>query len=121
MTEGQAKKLLPPEFSDLESLAAEWALPTEAQRSAKRHASNMAYIQGFYDSLLPRLDDVLSYLAAVPLDDLSASQKRLLDLTFSFCEVATAVELYRQPAVVDGFDPARFPRIEVANMALPEI
>lgn len=121
MTKVEVMKLLPSEFADLEPLAAEWALPTEAKRAAKRHASDIAYIQTFYDSLLPRLDDVLSYLAKVPLDNLSDSQKRLLDLSLAFCEIATAVELYRQPAVVDGFEPSRFPRIDVANMALPEI
>jgi hypothetical protein len=34
--------------------------------------------------------------------------RRLFYLALSLAEVATAVELYKQPDVIDGFDPARF-------------
>ena len=43
---------LPPDFADLEPFA-DWALPTEAERYAKRLASTMAELQAFYDAAFP--------------------------------------------------------------------
>ena len=37
-----------------------------------------------------------------------ADAQRLLHLTFSLAEVSTAVELFKQPSVVDGYDARRF-------------
>lgn len=109
-------RLLPPEFKDLEIFVADWALATERERTAQRHRSDMTEIRAFYDAMLARLDEALVVLGAVSLDALTAEQKRLHHLTLSLCEIAPAVELYGQPAVVDGFDPARFPRVDIQNM-----
>ena len=61
--------MLPPEFAELEAFA-DWALPTERERYAKRLASTMDEMQAFYDAALPRLEDAASYLERLPLDDL---------------------------------------------------
>ena len=56
---------LPPEFADLEPFA-DWCLPTEAERYAKRLASSMDELQAFYDAAFPRLGGVLAYLESSP-------------------------------------------------------
>lgn len=87
---------LPPGFRDLEAHL-DWALPTERARHAKRMASSMNEIRAFYNVMMKRIDAVLDYLNARPLDGLSAEEKRLLDLALALPEIAPAVELYGEP------------------------
>ena len=100
-------RILPEAFPDLEPLVA-WALPTEQERNHKRVNSSMTEINTFYETLLPRMDDVLAYLNQFSLDALPAEAQRLMYLTLSLAEVAPAVEFFHQPRVTDGYDPARF-------------
>jgi len=99
--------VFPEPFRDLEPLAG-WALETEVERNRKRLASTMAEIQAFYDAMLPRMEAVIDYLNQFPLEAMPADAQRLLHLTFSLAEVSTAVELFKQPGVVDGYDARRF-------------
>lgn len=110
-----SNRLLPEPFQDLEPFVNVWAWATEAQRNQHRLTSSMTEIQAFYDTLMPRMEAILSYLSQFPLarlpeevDRLPEETQRLLYLAFSVVEVATAVELYQQPSVPDGFDPRRF-------------
>src|SRR5512145_1175830 len=57
-----AEHQLPEPFADLAPYLA-WSLPTERERSAKRQASTLAEITAFYQAMLPRMEEVLSYLA----------------------------------------------------------
>ena len=108
-------------FADLEPFVAAWALGTEAERTARRHGTEMKAIQAFYDAILPRIDEILERaLDGCLLNELTGEQKRLHYLTLSLCEIAPSIELYKQQEVVDGFDPARFPRVDIPNMTLPE-
>ena len=102
-----AEHVLPETFHDLEPFAG-WALATEKERNQKRLASTMTEIQAFYDAILPRMEAVIAYLNQFPLDAMPAEVQRLLSLTFSLAEVSTAVELFKQPSVVDGYDATRF-------------
>ena len=71
--------------------------------------SAMSDIRTLYDTLLPRMDAVLSFLAAYP-DEAAAPPEveALFHLALALAEVAPAVENYGQPSVVDGYDVARF-------------
>jgi hypothetical protein len=51
---------------------------------------------------------VFAYLNQFSLETLPAEAQRLLDLTLSLAEVAPAVECFRQPLVVDGYEASRF-------------
>ena len=102
-----SEHVLPETFRDLEPFAG-WALETEIERNRKRLASTMAEIQAFYDVILPRMEAVIDYLNQFPLEAMPADAQRLLHLTFSLAEVSTAVELFKQPGVVDGYDARRF-------------
>ncbi|MGI9326702.1 MAG: hypothetical protein ACR2PZ_15900 [Pseudomonadales bacterium] len=85
-----------------------WSLPTMAERSARRSASNMEDLQAFYDAMLPRLDEALAYLSKVSIAEASTESKRLLDLTKSLAEIAPAVELFHEPTISYGYDVTRF-------------
>jgi hypothetical protein len=92
---------LPSEFADLEPFA-DWGLPTEGQRYAKRLSSTMDELQVFYDAAFPRLEAAVSYLEQFELDALRDDAKRLLWL---FCALVTAsfpVEVWRQARVPDS-------------------
>jgi len=91
----------PPPFADLEPFA-EWALPTERERYAKRLSSSMDEMQAFYDAALPRLEDAASYLEQLPLDDLPDDARHLLLLSYSLINVSFPVEAWRQPRVPDS-------------------
>jgi hypothetical protein len=92
---------LPPEFADLEPFA-EWCLPTEAERYAKRLASSMDELQAFYDVAFPRLVAILTHLDSSALDSLPDDARRLLELSYSLVNISFPVEVWRQPRVPDS-------------------
>lgn len=98
---------LPEQFRDLEQWMA-WSLETEGERSDLRQASAMEDITAFYEAMLARMEEVLSYLEQFSLEELPDDAKRLFYLTLSLAEVAPAVEQFGQPSVVDGYDIKRF-------------
>lgn len=98
---------LPEAFHDLEQWLA-WSLATEQERSNKRQSSTMAELQAFYNALLSRTEAILSYVEQFPLDNMPEDAQRLFYLTLSLAEVAPAIELFGQPAVLDGYDIRRF-------------
>lgn len=115
-----SNRILPEPFHDLEKFAAPWALQTERERNRKRLSSTMAEIQGFYDAMLPRMDDIMEYLNQYPLDQLPAEVRHLLYLTLALAEVTPAVEQYKTPGVIDGFPTERLVPVNVPNMTPPE-
>ena len=100
------ESVLPEAFGDLEQWST-WALGTERERSDKRQASTIEELKAFYDVMLARTDEALSYIDQFPLDNLPPDAQRLLLLTLSLAEVAPAIEQFGQPQVVDGYDIRR--------------
>ena len=93
---------LPAEFADLEPFA-DWALPSERERYAKRLASTMDELQAFYDAAFPRLEaGAASTSSSARLDDLPEEAKHLLWLCYSLVNVSFPVEVWRQPRVPDS-------------------
>ena len=95
--------LLPSAFADLEAFA-DWILPTEEERYAKRLGSTMAEMQAFYDAAFPRLDDIMAHAVAVPVGDgpVSDEDRNLAYLAFSLVTVSFPVEAWKQPHVPDS-------------------
>ena len=93
--------VLPPDFADLEPFA-DWALPTQDERYAKRLASTMDEMQAFYDVALPRLQESTDYLKSVRLDDISDADQHLLWLFASLVTVSFPIEVWRQPRVPES-------------------
>jgi hypothetical protein len=52
---------LPPEFSHLEHLVAEWAIEDGHERYVKRVNSSMPEIQAFYDAVFPCAEEAVAY------------------------------------------------------------
>lgn len=102
-----SKQAFPASFAVLEPWSG-WALPTEAERSARRQASTMEDIRAFYTVMLEHLDAALEEVDRHPLEDLPPAQYRLLNLCLALAEVAPAVEQFGQPAVIEAFDVQRF-------------
>jgi len=94
--------LLPPEFADLEPWASTWCLPTEPERWAKRLESPMEELQAFYVAFFPRAEEAIAFCDRFPLDGLPADAERLLQLLHSLLMVSYAVEVWKQPEVVNG-------------------
>ena len=92
---------LPPDFADLEPFA-DWALPSERDRYAKRLDSTMEELQAFYDAAFPLLEKGTDYLKAVELDGISEEDQNLLWLFSSLVTVSFPVEVWRQPRVPES-------------------
>ncbi|MGW1028609.1 hypothetical protein ACWD4J_33830 [Streptomyces sp. NPDC002577] len=93
--------VFPPEFAGLEPFA-DWAIPSESARYAKRIASTMEELDAFYNAAFPLLESGTSYLEKVEMDDISEEDTRLLWLFCSLVTVAFPVEAWRQPRVPDA-------------------
>ena len=102
--------LLPPEFAQLESYAATWCLASEPERWAQRLRSPMKELQAFYDAFFPRAEEAIAYCERFPLDDMPADAERLLQLLHSLLMVSYAVEVWKQPEVINS-GSARIDRI----------
>ena len=92
--------VFPPEFSALEPFA-DWAIPTEKARYAKRIASTMDELDTFYNAAFPLLQSGTEYLQRVSMDGISDEDKHLLWLFCALVTVAFSVEAWRQPKVPD--------------------
>lgn len=106
-----AVKWLPAAFQDLVSFLP-WALSKEQERTAKRLASSQEEILAFYNAMLLRIDAITTYLKQFSLEGMPAEAETLFHLSLSLIEVANAVEMYKQPRLPLGFDPARFVPVE---------
>lgn len=93
--------VFPAEFADLEPFA-DWAIPTERARYARRIARTMDELQAFYDAAFPRIDDALAYLDGYAMDALPEDATRLLWLYCALMTASFPVESWRQPRVPDS-------------------
>ena len=99
--------LLPEQFNELESFT-DWALDTQTKRLYRRLEQPMVQLQLFYDTITPLMPGILEYLDQFPLGELPEDAQRLLELTLSLAQIAPAIEMFFQPAVVCGFDAKLF-------------
>jgi len=93
--------MLPTEFAEFEQFS-EWCLPTERERYAKRLASSMPEMQGFYDAITVRAEDAIAYCDKFPLDDMPDDVLNLMHLLYSMIMVSFPVECWKQPRVPDS-------------------
>jgi hypothetical protein len=103
----QVSPLLPESFESLLPFVG-WSLATETERNARRNASNMDELVAFSQAMLADVDRIVGLLDHFPMDAMPAAETRLMYMLLSLAEVAPAVEQYKQPGVIDGYDPARF-------------
>lgn len=89
-----------------------WALPTEAERMAKRVASSLEEINAFYDAISPRMEEIITYLNQYPYTDMPPDARTLSDMALSLVEIAALVEMYKDPANLYMVEAHRFVPIE---------
>jgi hypothetical protein len=99
---------LPEQFAHLTPFI-QWALPTENERNIMRHKTDMEDIKAFSAAMLENVSAICTYLDGFDLSNYPPKEKALMQMLLSLAEVAPAVEFYNQQAVVDGYDPRRFP------------
>lgn len=91
---------LPPEFSQLEHLVAEWAIEDGHQRYVKRVTSSMDEIKAFYDEVFPHAEEAVTYIDKFDYSEpLPEDVANLRNLLYSLITVSLAVELWKQPRV----------------------
>ncbi len=93
--------MLPAQFSELEPYAPTWALPTVTERYQARLDSDMEAMTAFYDAMVARADEAITYLDGFELDDFTDEQLHLLWMLCSLSAVGFAVDCFKQPAVPD--------------------
>lgn len=94
-------RVFPPDFEALEPFA-DWAIPTEKARYAKRISSTMDELDAFYNVAFPFLESARERLENTSLEDAADQDKHLLWLFCSLITVAFPVEAWRQPRVPDA-------------------
>jgi hypothetical protein len=99
MPDSHSAERLPAAFADLSRFVAKWDHPGTNPRYAMRLASTMSELQDFHDVLLPRVEEIRSYLDAKAFDEYTESDLRLARLVFAWVPVAEAVEVFKQPRV----------------------
>lgn len=84
---------LPADFAVLQPFVERWALPTTAERAARRTASTPEEREALFAAAGPLLDPALDYLDMMALGSFSAQEQRLMDLMLALAHVALAVEI----------------------------
>lgn len=92
---------LPSEFAALEPYL-DWDLAAEPDRYAKRLASSMPEMQGFYDAAFPLLEDAITYCDKYPIDDLPEDARTLMHVMQSLVMVSFPIEAWKQARVPDS-------------------
>jgi len=99
--------LLPEQFSSLERFVGDWDLPTEAERSARRHRSSFDELKEYYGAVIAKGKDALEYLHKLTPETMTEADHRLFLLTLSLAEVAPAVELFNAVEEEGVYDVTR--------------
>lgn len=91
------ERKLPAAFADLQPYVSVWAKPTVDERLAARGTSPMEDITAFYNAMIVRADDVLTYLDDFDLYDMPEDASLLMQLLLALVQASVAVEIQRQP------------------------
>lgn len=76
----------------------------------------MEEIRAFYDALRPRIEEVVEYLDARPLDGLSDEESRLIWLALAWMDASRSIEVLGTPDVRYGLAADRFKVQDVATI-----
>ena len=98
---------LPEQFAELERFLPAWAPTNEMDLVHKRIRSSVEEKQDFYDTVLPRIEEMLEYLGEFSLDDVPEDVANLIRLGQMFMDAAFPIENYGLPEHPDAFDVDR--------------
>jgi hypothetical protein len=101
--------LLPDGFGDLTPLLSGWALATERERYTRRLSMPLPELRLFYDTIQPRMDQIMRHLAGFPGGNpatLPSGSRRLYHLALSYFEASHPIELRWKASDLEGSFPA---------------
>jgi hypothetical protein len=84
---------LPAPFADLQGFVADWSATTIEARATGRDLHSTDECAAFHAVLAPRIESMLNYLDAKPLNQLDAEERTLLYLALSWVHAALAIEI----------------------------
>jgi hypothetical protein len=102
-----SENTLPAGFGDLERFM-DWSLATERERMVKREQTPIPETSAFHAALLARMEAIVEYLNQYPYAELPPDAQRLCNMALSMVEVASLVEIYKDPANLFTVDADRF-------------
>ena len=97
---------LPNGFESLEPFVTYWVRDSNDERRAARSTAEMEDIQAFYDVVVARAPDAITYLEQFPLDAMPEDATRLFKLLLAMNHAAIAVEMHGAPRAFDSTWPA---------------
>ena len=102
---------LPAKFADLAKWGTEWSLQTEKERHFKRVYSDLGTVKGFFESVFPRMDEIIGYLNTLnTLDpqELPAPDQNLYYLAATCIEMSHPIDMkWRTTDIDDKFPSER--------------
>ena len=102
------RKKLPEVFSDLSRYSADWIHSTEVERNRYRVNCSLAELRGFYEAMMPKMEEISNFLNNYSLAELPRECTNLLELALMAMEVAPSVEYYNSPDVPDSVEHEKF-------------
>lgn len=87
----------------IEPFLKEWGYRTTAERVVKRTSSSMEEINGFYETMLPWMEEILAYLDQYPLENIPSDATSIADLALAMCEVDNPVR-WKETELSSGFN-----------------
>lgn len=97
---------LPKGFQSLEPFVAYWVRESNDERRAARSTADMEDIREFYDAIVARASEAITYLEQFPLDAMPDDATRLFKLLLAMNHAAIAVEMHGAPRAHDSPWPA---------------
>ena len=85
---------IPPPVLEKLSKYREWALPTLAERKAKRMASTPEVLKEFYADAMASVDELLNHLNQFPLDEIPSDAMPYFYIALSLAEIGIYVEWF---------------------------
>jgi hypothetical protein len=102
---------LPTQFKDLAHWGAEWCLDSEKARHFKRVYSDLDTVRGFFDSVNPRMDEIIGYLNTLNTLDpkqLAPADRNLYYLAATCIEMSHPIDMkWRGTDIDDKFPSER--------------
>lgn len=106
-------KKLPKGYDDLTPHVEKWSLGTHDGRYVVRREASREELKEFYDTMLPRMDDILNLADEHPLGQMPEDVENLFFMALSIAEVSPHIELYGgDPLVPHSFDESRFVAVD---------
>lgn len=76
-----------------------WGLPTAHERLTRRTEATMVEIEDFYQAIVPRLEEIITFLNQFPVEQIPQQFLPLAYTALAACETDDAVNVWKSPAL----------------------